>query len=151
MFLPSIVTQNKSLRRVAFAVGDGETTRTGQFVLKSLQEMCPAWVKQHAFPSLMLDAKLHSEAVHDVLPSASLHTCIWHWLGLEFPAKMRRKLGNAYDDGYQAVRRLVDARTPEEFEISWESFKAQQPAALVSYMQYWYSRKKTWSKVCASK
>ena len=119
--LPTVVNQDKRLRQVAVAFGEGETDAVCSFVLKSVRELCPEWLEAHPTPVLCMDAKLGQETVTSAIPGARVHICLWHWLCLDFPYKFRRL--SDYSSALEAVKHLKHQQTPDDYNAAWEEFQ----------------------------
>jgi hypothetical protein len=147
VFLPTVVTADKKLRIVGFAVAERECVMSCKFVLEQLSKMLVGWLAAHPNPTIIADAFLSEEHVKAVLPGANLHTCMWHWLFLNLNHELK-KTGFKYSRTtvLQAIRTMIDSPDQQSLQNNYDSCCKEFPL-MEEWFKFWWRRKGTWAMV----
>ena len=142
LFLPTILDQNRRARRVAGAMGEGETAVICAWILRSMKEMCPSWRQD---PVIIADAFMSDNILHGDagFTHAELHLCTWHMITLDITRRFSNHT-HAKDIIAHAYH-LRDCTTTSAYDMAYVAFSAKFPDA-VDYMARWHARRQQWCR-----
>ena len=144
IFLPTLVDENRKIRRCGAAIAQQENFDSIKFILRSIADLAPLWLDHFRHPTIVSDAKTSPDCARQALPSSNLHYCTWHMIERD----VCKQLGK--QSQFAAIKKdvydLKNATSEDEFEARWSLLKSSWPGKVVEYMKYWYDRRQCWAR-----
>ena len=144
IFLPTLVDENRKIRRCGASLAQQENSDSIKFIIRAIAELAPLWLDHFPNPTIITDAKTSIDCALDAMPSCNLHYCTWHMIERD----VVKNLGKHphFSSIKKDVYALKNALTEEDFEDCWKTFRRSWSGRPAEYMSYWYDRRQCWGR-----
>jgi len=134
IFMPTIITQEKKLGTIAYAIGYADCNNSIAFCIKSIQSILGlndrCWV--HPKPTFIMDDKVSLRIINDIIPDAKVHRCLWH-----FSKNLDKHLGkySCFKMVKKKVIYLLKYCNSKQLLLQeWNKLKASIPEPVLNYL-----------------